>query len=223
MKWKDTGETMDNEESSNEEYFDEEQFSPWADQKDVGKRGGLNKIKVLFVLLVAAIVALVVAVVMLVAGAKDGAVSSDQLELLEERLTKLEERLDKFKGIDETVTTIWKQAKSYEDFKKRFNRTETSMSLRMDHLTISLEALQKQYNKTREAGQSSTAPAKKEVKAGKKKVAKPKYHVVQAGENLFRISKKYNLTVDQLRKMNKMKPDSPIKTGQKLVVGSSGK
>lgn len=45
-----------------------------------------------------------------------------------------------------------------------------------------------------------------------------KYHTVQAGENLFRISQKYGLTVEQLRKLNNMKESDVLKAGQKLIV-----
>ena len=45
-----------------------------------------------------------------------------------------------------------------------------------------------------------------------------KYHTVQSGENLFRISQKYGLTVDQLRRLNGMKEGDVLKAGQRLVV-----
>lgn len=48
--------------------------------------------------------------------------------------------------------------------------------------------------------------------------ANAKYHTVQPGENLFRISQKYNLTVEQLRRMNNMKENDVLKAGQRLVV-----
>lgn len=48
--------------------------------------------------------------------------------------------------------------------------------------------------------------------------ANAKYHTVQPGENLFRISQKYGLTVEQLRRMNSMKESDVLKAGQRLVV-----
>lgn len=48
--------------------------------------------------------------------------------------------------------------------------------------------------------------------------ANAKYHTVQPGENLFRISQKYNLTVEQLRRMNNMKENDVLKAGQRLIV-----
>lgn len=42
-------------------------------------------------------------------------------------------------------------------------------------------------------------------------------HIVVAGENLFRISQKYNVTVEEIKKWNNL-PDNNIKVGQKLII-----
>ncbi|MEK7237716.1 MAG: LysM peptidoglycan-binding domain-containing protein [Nitrospirota bacterium] len=46
----------------------------------------------------------------------------------------------------------------------------------------------------------------------------PTVHVVKPGETLYRISRKYGVTVDKVRKWNKL-PDDIIEVGQKLIVG----
>jgi hypothetical protein len=43
-------------------------------------------------------------------------------------------------------------------------------------------------------------------------------HVVKPGETLYRISRQYGVTVDKVRKWNKL-PDDIIEVGQKLIVG----
>jgi LysM repeat protein len=214
MKWKDSGEMVDGEENTKEENFDEEQYSPWAEHKEAKKKFKLGKTQTLFLLLVAAIVALVAALLVLLANGGSDSSTAQRVAAYEQRLQKLEERLDKYEGIDEKVTTIWEQAKSFEKFKDRFDRSEASTSLRMDHLTMSLEALQKQINEARPV---KVAPAK-EVPAAKAP-AKVQYHQVEPGDTLYSISKKYNLKVEELLKMNQMKPDSVIVPGQKLIVG----
>jgi hypothetical protein len=52
-------------------------------------------------------------------------------------------------------------------------------------------------------------------------VAKPgtAIHVVRPGETLFRISRRYGIEIDKLKKMNKL-PDDIIEVGQKLIVGT---
>jgi len=44
-------------------------------------------------------------------------------------------------------------------------------------------------------------------------------HVVRPGETLFRISRRYGIEVDKLKKLNKL-PDDIIEVGQKLIVGT---
>ena len=46
----------------------------------------------------------------------------------------------------------------------------------------------------------------------------PVVHVVKPGETLYRISRRYGVTVDKVRKWNKL-PDDIIEVGQRLVVG----
>ncbi|MEZ0483307.1 lytic transglycosylase domain-containing protein [Fibrella aquatica] len=48
---------------------------------------------------------------------------------------------------------------------------------------------------------------------------KPKYHLVQPGDTLWNIARRYgNISIEQLKKMNRIKGDS-VRPGQKLVVG----
>ena len=214
MKWKDSGEMVEGEKDIQAEYFDEEQYSPWAERKETQKRFRPGKLQILFILLAVAIVALVAALLVLLFNHGGDATAPQRMAAFEKRLEKLEERLDKFEGIDEKVTTIWEQAKSFEKFKDRFDRSEASTSLRMDHLTMSLEALQKQINNARSRPPASGPKGD----AAAKIPSKILYHQVQPGETLYSISKKYDLKVEELLQMNQMQADSVIVPGQKLIV-----
>ncbi len=63
-----------------------------------------------------------------------------------------------------------------------------------------------------------TTPAKQATPAIPAIPAEAVHHVVQKGENLFRIAFKYGLTVDELRKLNNLPPDASIQPNQKLLV-----
>lgn len=72
-----------------------------------------------------------------------------------------------------------------------------------------------------DAGKKTIKATKVTKPAKQAEVAKPAeavYHVVQKGENLFRIALKYGLTVDELRKLNNLPPDASIQPNQKLLV-----
>lgn len=222
MKWKDSDEKIDREEEEPEEdYFDEEQFSPWSDQKNPKKVFRYGKTSLLFFLLIVGIIASVTALIMLLVGGNGQRAALQQYTLLEERIRQLEERLDKYEAIDEKVTRIWEQAKSFEKFKDRFDRSEASISLRMDHLTMALENFQKQDNakiKTPEpqvaakpAGQTSPAEPEKDSQ----------YHQVVAKETFYSISREYNLSVDELLELNHLTLNDVIVPGQKLIIRKS--
>ena len=50
-----------------------------------------------------------------------------------------------------------------------------------------------------------------------------RYHAVKEGETPYSIAKKYGLSVEQLRRMNKLSPKTTLATGQKLIVSPAGK
>lgn len=47
---------------------------------------------------------------------------------------------------------------------------------------------------------------------------KRQYHIVKKGETLYGISKKYRIGVEELRKINHLSSDQPLKKGQKLII-----
>ncbi|MBT8339670.1 MAG: LysM peptidoglycan-binding domain-containing protein [Desulfatitalea sp.] len=221
MKWKDSGEMDDQADKNKEEYFDEEQYSPWSKHSEPTKLGRLKEKPGVLILLCLAIIVIAVALFILLTESKGNTVSREQLAMLEDRVRLLEERLDKFEAIDEKVTRIWEQAKSFEKFKDRFDRGEASMSLRMDHLTLSLETLQKQLNTTAdknlpEAAAGDTEPA--EAPSQLPATGNMKYHTVVKGDTSYSISKRYNIDVETLLRMNRMEKGAILHVGQKLIV-----
>ncbi|MCS6821031.1 MAG: transglycosylase SLT domain-containing protein [Microscillaceae bacterium] len=47
---------------------------------------------------------------------------------------------------------------------------------------------------------------------------KPTYHIIRAGDNLWDLARKYNTSVDRIRKLNKLTPKSMLLPGQKLLL-----
>jgi LysM repeat protein len=229
MKWKDTGDMAEKEETKKEGYFDEEQYSPWAMRHSSAIGSRLSKIPLVLILLGLAIATLVAALFMIVLSSHGGSVSPEQIAALEGRMQQLEDRLDKYEAIDEKVTRIWEQAKSFEKFKDRFDRSEASMTLRMDHLTMSLEALQKQLlggppklspipTPTPSAPDVKTEKTADDADTNKAAAQEPQYHIVASGDTFFNISRRYDISVEELLKLNHMEKDSVLQIGQKLTI-----
>ncbi len=224
MKWTDTDEPADSTGKTSDLYFEEETSDNWSedDRESSGVRGGGSKFFYLVVGLVV-VMAIAALLIFLLPGGNETGLRS-RIADLEERISALEEKINRFEAIDQKVTRIWEQAKSFEKFKARFDRTEASMSLRMDHLTMSLEALQKKLSIIEQSIKSDSAKSASQA-ASKPPVSSPpvKYHQVKPGETLFSISRRYGLSVEQLLKLNKMKKNAVIKPGQKLIVRSAGR
>lgn len=113
----------------------------------------------------------------------------------EERLARLEAR---YRALEEIVV--------------RFEELNTSLSSRMDHIEKMLESLQK---KMAVSGTAVPQPAE----APEKRTTTVRYHHVRGEDTLYRISRKYGLTVESLRRMNNLASDAVIHPGQKLIVG----
>jgi LysM repeat protein len=82
---------------------------------------------------------------------------------------------------------------------------------RLEALAQKVEALEKRAQSTVEL-KSKPAPSKPAVTTQKR------YHTVQKGETLYRISKKYGITVEELRKLNNLSANQSVRTGQKLLI-----
>lgn len=220
MKWKDSGDMNGKVEEVKEAYFDEEQYSPWAKRKNAAP-ARLDRPSVVFVLLGLAIVTSVTALLMLLLGSHGGNSNKEEMALLQKKVNGLEERLDRYDAIDEKVTRIWEQAKSFEKFRDRFDRDEASISLRMDHLTMGLEKLQKQMGDVRATPPSVSAAitSRQPGHPAPEPLGPSAYHTVAAGDTFYSISRHYNVEVEDLLKLNGLNKDSILKIGQKLVVG----
>jgi LysM repeat protein len=83
---------------------------------------------------------------------------------------------------------------------------------RVDALAQKVEALEKQKQPVAEPKAKPSTPSKTTVSTEKQ------YHTVRKGETLYRISKKYGISVGELRKLNNLSADQPLRAGQKLLV-----
>ncbi|MEM6806643.1 MAG: LysM peptidoglycan-binding domain-containing protein [Bacteroidota bacterium] len=66
---------------------------------------------------------------------------------------------------------------------------------------------------------SKQKPYAKQRENGEEK--KPEFHIIESGDNLTRVAKRYGLTVEELKNLNGLE-SSTIYAGQKLIVSRSG-
>ena len=228
MQWKDTGEERETHPEDTDPYYAEDGYGAF---KAKGMKSGAilsgNPVRYLYWGLGIAVVVSVVLLLLLLFSNVNESADTTRIKQLEARIGQLEQQLAKVDGVDEKVTRIWEQAKAFETFKTRFDRSEASTSLRMDHLAMSLDNLQKKMDATVQAvarlekTEAATRPPAASAVKSPATPAAVKTHTVVAGDTLYSISRKYHLSINQLRAINKLGKDAVIHVGQTLKIDST--
>ena len=144
---------------------------------------------------------------------RDKSMNSEELKILESRVSELENKLRRFDKFNEKIILLENQTKKFAHAVDRFDQFETSTALRMDVLAKELIALQNKKSEIK-----PVSPQVPISKSKKKEKPRTKHHIVRVGETLYSISRGYSLSVDELRKLNGLKNDITIYPGQKLVI-----
>lgn len=136
---------------------------------------------------------------------------------LNQRLDKLEKRLaDLGKG----------QTVMQESFSKLFKSTR-ALEKSLGQLDNSLADLQSQGSPAAEnkdlPSQAKNGAESEDKPEAKQKEPQKRTHEVKEGENLYRISLKYGMSVSKLRSLNELGPEDAIYPGQELVIGKAEK
>lgn len=175
-----------------------------------------------FVILGLVVLAVMIVVLIWKAGEWSRAPDRD----MESRVQQMEQRLAKLDGLDRRISQL--ERKSGERsllLMERMDRIEKSLAALREYKTDE----KKVAPPKREAPPKPPEPAKpaepikpaKPAKASEppKAAGEAVYHQVLEGETLYRISRNYGLSVDELLQMNDLPPGSTIRKGQRLRVG----
>ena len=127
--------------------------------------------------------------------------SGNKMRSLETRIKQIEERLYKLDWIEANLEEIKEKNKQLNLFKDTFAKPITPP-------------------KSTTAKKPITPPESSTAQTAEKQT-KTVYHEVLAGETLYRISLRYKITVDELRRLNKL-PDATIYPKQRLLIRPAG-
>ena len=134
----------------------------------------------------------------------------EEVALLAKHLDDIEFRLGNLEQANAGTADVNAMRESTENLRRQFQALEAKLGNNLNQIDAKLAALEK---KQRQPAKTASTPPPKKPAAAKEKV-----HVVKAGETLYQISRKYGVTVDQLKKRNNLGKDMTIRPGQKLVV-----
>jgi len=138
---------------------------------------------------------------------------AEEVALLAKHLDDMEFRLGNLEQANSGEEGLATLRKNHEDLNRQFQALEAKLGQSLNQINDKLASLEKKPQPT--AKPAATPPQEKKAKA-----ASAKIHVVKAGETLYQISRKYGLTVEQLKQLNDMGKDMTIQPGQKLKVGT---
>jgi LysM repeat protein len=134
---------------------------------------------------------------------------SAQVQSAREQMARLQEETEAIKE------SAFLERKAMEDMRKTNPSPAKKKSPTAMDLPADLSTLQADLPRDLTAREGNSAPAPSPAP----KAANSSVHVVKPGETLFRISRRYGIDIEQLKKMNKL-PDDIIEVGQKLIVGT---
>lgn len=217
-----------------EDFFDRDAaYESWEEQSGSG-RTGFGRYWVLLALLVFALIG-----IYLIYNAmrpRENTIRLSQTTVMDSRIDELEMRIAQLEdAVAETKKTAYMKDSSevVDRLSGRIDRLENSFKTWVEEIVAKKEAV-KEKPVTQAKPKKQVAPAKKKpAVVVKKETPKPaptvkkeppkpafgtgRFHTVMPEENLYRISLKYNLSVDRLKELNNMTTNT-IRTGQKLRV-----
>ena len=126
-----------------------------------------------------------------------------KIGLLEERMAKLESKGKEAPQVQEKLDSLTR------NLSERFSHLEKEIN----QIKEEAASAKKKVEVSQPAPPASAPPPRSLSKPGAGRV-----HTVAPGENLYRIALRYNLSMDELRRLNNLKPDQSIQVGQKLNV-----
>ena len=189
----------------------EETYEDYDAYAALNRQGLLRKPFVPYI--AAGIVALAVILGFMIYGARSqNDELTEKVTLLTKHMEDIEFRLGNLEQVNASGESPASLRETTETLNRQFQALESKLGQNLNQINGKLAVLEKNQQQLKSSA-ASPPPAQKA------QAATAKVHVVKAGETLYQISRKYSLTVDQLKQFNKMGENVTIRPGQKLVVG----
>ena len=140
--------------------------------------------------------------------------STTDLEPIKNRLKMVEKSLPQLAGL------VMELQRSVPNL----NAKGEALTQRMDELSQRMDELSHKVAQLQAATVTDKAEGRTPLRVPKESVVKPEkaYHQVQPGDTLYRIAKKYGISVAELCRLNQISTGQAIRPGQKLLISKQG-
>jgi LysM repeat protein len=155
------------------------------------------------------IVIIVLIVILLFRGGNNA--TKEEFKSLGNRLDQIERRLASSEAAEKKISSLESQFQTINQSLARLDGTDRTLRERLDKVAQQME---KPATPPGPAPKATTRPPQKTSPSK----STSRYHEVAPGETLFQIASKYGMSVEDLRRLNKIKPGQTLQPGQKLLV-----
>jgi LysM repeat protein len=216
MRFNDSNDDDSLDENKDDNYFDGIEHSSFFKKRSGFK---LSSIKGMPVLLYLTVGVVLIALVGLFAVKSDPSFDPEDLSAMNDRLKQMEDRFIDQGELEKKIAGLEGQGERIDRLEKQFNTLESNLAVRMQKINSPVQAPKQQIVKSEQKSESVTQT---KAVAEKKPVSSENssnYHLVQPGDTLYSIIRKYNLSDDELKQLNPSLPESKtIYLGQKLRI-----
>ena len=163
------------------------------------------------------VIGIVVIVILVSVFFGGGGLSQGDLAPLQAKLDLVERRMTHLEGLESRIAFLENQETGLQQLILDLDKSGRSLTEQVDEISKKLGVVEK-AKPTAPARIKTTAPgtaAEKPVSAEMKR-----YHKVRPGDTLYRIAKRYGISVRELCRLNNISPNQAIHPGQNLLVPS---
>ena len=141
-------------------------------------------------------------------------------EITEARIKRMEDRLVDMEKFEQKLAGLENQREKLDLLQNRMDRLEANLALQLNRFSSKLEipidkSVKERKTTLKEIAKS--APVDNKKKIGSKIIGK--YHQVHSGETLYGIGRNYNVSIEELYRLNpSLSRNSGIYPGQKIKI-----
>ena len=198
-----------------EELDDDMEFSAVGENIQHRKESFDSKSKRKFLFLGSAVVLVLIVLIVLLPRGSDKRSKGDLLSI-QDKLNRLEKKLTVINGMKDRMTLLEKRGEGLQQLTIERDSNVQNLSGELDKLNQKVDdMLQK---RTVPVADKTEKPRVSQKQTTPTSSTKKQYHLIRAGENLYRISLRYGISLDELCHLNNITEKQAIFPGQKLLV-----